>query len=465
VIVDDDGNVAANQLGAATLQPSGGEAETLQYVGNIEVPPGDYMLRLAVIDAEGRAGSVHHPVTARLKEAGPVAVSDLVIAEPARGRGGVRPGVHLNVAGRSLQAIIELASSDVRRLDGTRVTFEVAESANGPAIVSGQGRAAGSNGTRRSAAATLDIGVLPAGSYVARAVVRVPGETPMTTARPFDVAPRRASTAASAGSPAMRRPRSVARMRPPIPPFRAEDVLAPHVVNPFIDHVLQQYSPSAAGREALEAIKAGRIENATQGSREIGDLGLAFAQGLTMLAADRPAQADAYFRAALRQSSDFIGAAFYLGATLAAAGRDREAVGAWQTALIGEVGAAGIYPVLIDGLLRLGEADEALAFLEEAETTFTDRGQYTRRLAQAYALAGRYDEARPLAHDYLAAHPDDADMLYLAMHLIYEGHASEALADAPAELDRFRRYAQRYEALKGPHALVVQGWRKALGIR
>ena len=457
VIVDANGTIAGNQLGSVKLQPTGNGPAMLQYVGNVEVPPGDYTLRLAAIDDAGKSGSVHHAVTARLKEAGSVSVSDLVVTTPSRGTG-VRPDVHLNLEGPAMQAIVELTSGDPRQLAETRVSFEVAESAGGPAIVTQAGQLSSPREARRSAAAVVDVGVLPAGSYIARAVVQVPGQKPLTQTRPFDIAPRRPA----AGLP---RAESRGRMRPPIPPFRTEDVLAPHVVNPFIDHVIAEYSPSAAARDALEAIRAGNLQGATKGSREIGDLGLAFAQGLSLLAANRPKEADAYFRAALRQSSDFIGAAFYLGATLAAAGRDRDAVGAWQTALIAEVGAPGIYPVLIDGLLRLGEAGDALEFLKEAEPTFADRSEYTRRLAQAYALAARYGEARPLAHEYLAAHPGDLDMLFLAMHLIYEGHAGGGLADEAAELARFKEYAARYEAGEGPQALVVQGWRKALGIR
>ena len=463
VVVDPRGTIAGNQLGSATLRPSGDSAAPLQYVGNFEVSPGDYTLRLAVVDAEGRAGSVHHAVAARLKEAGGVAVSDLVITTPSSGRSGVRPDVHLTLQGPAMQAIVEIAATDPRSLRDTRVAFEVAESAGGPAIVSEGGRFAGAHDARRSAAAVLNVGVLPAGRYVARAVVQVPGHEPVTTARPFDIAPRRPRAAPS--RMAAGRPAEVGRMRPPIPPFKKDDVLAPAVVNPFIDHVLHEYSPSPAAREALEAIKAGNLRDPAKGSREIGDLGLAFAQGLSLLARDRPAEADAYFRAALRQSSDFIGAAFYLGATHAAAGRDRDAVGAWQTALIGEVGAPGIYPVLIDGLLRLGEAEDALATLAEAEPTFTDRTQYIRRLVQACALAGRYDQALPLAHEYLADRPDDRDLLFVAMQLIFEGHASGTLADEAAEIGRFRQYAERYEALNGPQALVVRGWRKALGIR
>jgi tetratricopeptide (TPR) repeat protein len=168
-------------------------------------------------------------------------------------------------------------------------------------------------------------------------------------------------------------------------------------------------------------------------------------------------EADANFRTALRQSSDFMGAAFYLGATLAANGRDRDAVGAWQTALIGDVGAAGIYPVLIDGLLRLGESEQALEFLKEAEPTFADRDEYNRRLVQARALAARYADALPVAHSYLSRHPGDASMLFLVMHMIYEGHASGDLPDGAAELARFSDYAAKYDALGGPEAAIFKG--------
>jgi tetratricopeptide (TPR) repeat protein len=282
------------------------------------------------------------------------------------------------------------------------------------------------------------------------------------TTRPFEVAPR-VPAAPSRGESATRAV-VARRMRPPIPPFRKEDVLAPDVVGPFVDHVIANYSPSPAALAALEAIKAGDLTNASKGEREITEVGMSFAQGLSLLAAGRNAEADTFFRAALRGSSDFIGAAFYLGATLAAAGKDRDAVGAWQTALIGDVGAAGVYPVLIDGLLRIGDAQQALEFLKEAEPTFKDRRQYIRRLSQAYALAGRYAEAAPLADEYLAAHPDDTDMLFLALHLLYERHASGDTL-ATADLARFSDYAARYEASKGAQIVVVRGWKKALGAR
>ena len=463
LLVDGSGKVAGNQLASVKLQPAAAdEPQPLRFLGNLEVPAGDYTLRFAAIDPDGRQGSVHHSVRARLAEAGGVSISDLIVTAVARGQGGLRPEVHLELDTPALQTVMELSASDPKRLNNARVTFEVSESTNGEAIVSERGRLGNASGGRRPVSAVMDVGVLPPGQYVARAVVRVAGEDAVTTTRPFEVAPRK--TAAPSGGESAARAVGARRMRPPIPPFRTEDVLAPEVVGPFVDHVIANYSPSPAALEALEAIKAGDLANAAKEQREITEVGMSFAQGISLLARGRNAEADTFFRAALRGSSDFIGAAFYLGATLAAAGKDRDAVGAWQTALIGEVGAAGVYPVLIDGLLRIGDAQQALEFLKEAEPTFKDRTQYTRRLAQAYALAGRYAEAAPLADEYLASHPDDTDMLFLALHLLYERHASgETLG--PADIARFSDYAARYEARKGAQIVVVRGWKKALGAR
>ncbi|MGH9347347.1 MAG: hypothetical protein ACRD26_08780 [Vicinamibacterales bacterium] len=472
VLIDHNGKVAGTQLASVTLQPETGEEPAPpRFLGHAEVPPGTYTLRLAVVDPDGRTGSVHHPVDARLKEAGRVGVSDLILSMPARGRAAVRPEVHVNLDGQALQAMLELAFADPKLVNDTRVSFEVSETTDGAAIVKESSRVTNVRGSVKPVAAVLDVGVLPPGDYVARALVTVPGQKALAMIRPFQIAPRRARAAAKPAETGRSPARAVSggmpaagRLRPPIPPFRKEDVLAPDVVNPFIDHVLATYSPSPAAQEALNAIKAGDLQHATKGERQVGDLGLSFAQGLSLFAAGRTAEADAYFRAALRASSDLIGAAFYLGATLAAAGKDRDAVGAWQTALIGDVGTAGVYPVLIDGLLRLRDGEQALEVLKEAEPAFADRDQYTRRLVQAHALAARYDEARALAHEYLARHPGDADILFLSMHMIYEAHAAGSLASA-AELERFRDYSAKYDAAQGPQGAIVRGWRKALGIR
>jgi tetratricopeptide (TPR) repeat protein len=60
-----------------------------------------------------------------------------------------------------------------------------------------------------------------------------------------------------------------------------------------------------------------------------------FLRGLAFYRAGRIDDASKQFRASVRASTDFLPGVFYLGACYAAGGNPRQAVGAWQTALIG----------------------------------------------------------------------------------------------------------------------------------
>ncbi len=77
-------------------------------------------------------------------------------------------------------------------------------------------------------------------------------------------------------------------------------------------------------------------------------------RGLGALSKGEIAQAAAWFQQTLKGASDFLGAAFYLGATHAVERPRQEAIGAWEMALLSENPAA-VYPVLVDALLRTGD--------------------------------------------------------------------------------------------------------------
>ena len=70
---------------------AGGDGEWLEFTGEAVVDPATYNLRLAVVDAGGRRGSVEHTVKAALVSAGGLEISDLVLAPASAGRGGA-PG-------------------------------------------------------------------------------------------------------------------------------------------------------------------------------------------------------------------------------------------------------------------------------------------------------------------------------------------------------------------------------------
>ena len=144
-------------------------------------------------------------------------------------------------------------------------------------------------------------------------------------------------------------------------------------------------------------------------------------------------------------------AAFYLGACYAAGGRDREAVGAWQTSLVTESDAPFIYTLLGDALLRLRDNDQALDILVEASGLWPDNEQVRLRLGTAQAVGGKSAEAVRTLDPYLAAHPEDHERLLIAMRAIYEARsAGKSIGTADEDRQRFNRYAAAYAAASGP---------------
>src|SRR4030095_15538791 len=124
--------------------------------------------------------------------------------------------------------------------------------------------------------------------------------------------------------------------------------------------------------------------------------------------------AEARFREALRMDSEFLPAAFYLGACLAAAGRDREAAGAWQTSLITEANAPFVYTLLGDALLRLRDVEQAIDVPMEAGTLGPREDQFGLRLGTALVAAKKQAEALKVLQPYLEAHPADPEWLFLS---------------------------------------------------
>jgi hypothetical protein len=54
--------------------------------------------------------------------------------------------------------------------------------------------------------------------------------------------------------------------------------------------------------------------------------------------------------------------------------------------------------------------------------------------------------------------PNDVDLLFVAVQVLYRQHLSRPLA--AAERTRFDQYAKRYLDAKGPDTALVQTWRK-----
>ena len=163
----------------------------------------------------------------------------------------------------------------------------------------------------------------------------------------------------------------------------------------------------------------------------------------------------------IKMESDFLPAAFYLGACYAAGGKDRDATGAWQMSLITETEAPFIYTLLGDAFIRLSEMNAAIDILKEAVGLWPTNDQVQLRLGTAYSRASRPVEAVQALAPYLAQHPDDQERLFIALRSIYEARSTgQSIGTADEDRKRFERYAAAYASAGGTQTAMVEQWRK-----
>jgi tetratricopeptide (TPR) repeat protein len=385
------------------------------------------------------------------------------VLAPSSAGGAVRPAVDLEVEGGGLSALLELAGRDPARVAEATVVIELAESAEGPPLlrVPVETEAADERGTR---AARLEIaaGLLPPGDYAARAEVSVEGKAVAVVTRPFRVAPPRAGRAPA------RAP--LAGLLVETRPFDRTELLRAETLGYFADRLATLVSgPMPAGvAAAVEEARQGRPEAMVDrlGDAGKGDVRTAFLRGVSYYARGNLPAALTQLQAALRLDSELFPAAVYMGACYAAGGKDLDAIGAWQTALIGEAGSPVLYALLGDALVRAREQEQALSILTEGLAAFPDDAGLRRRLGMAYATAGRGEEALPLLTSWVDAHPEDQEALFATLALLFEGFSRETAGAAAApERQRLTRYAKAYVDGKGPNREVIARWLRYLESR
>jgi VWFA-related protein len=471
IIIDKNDKIVVNRGGVSTLTPASAKGESPRLVlTSVSLDPGEYTLRLAAVDESGRGGSVHHSINARLtRMGGGVSVSDLMLVPQPPTAGELpRPRPSTVIDNETVSAMLELTGTDQSLLGRAKVTLQIADAENGNALVNVEARNA-ARGNVRAFAATMRLGVLPAGEYVARALINVPGQPELRLTRPFMLSP----TAMAAAEPppdlgvprdpdAPPAPVAPSRIVAPVPQFSAQTILTPGVVQPFLDGLADLHPPSADVEAVIEKARSGNYDApATPGGSPDDELNLAFVRGLNALSKGEVAQAAAWFQQTLKGASDFLGAAFYLGATHALSGRDREAIGSWQMALLSDNPAA-VYPVLVDALLRTGDGRQALDVLEEAPSAWDDDNARLRREAVALAMVGDFSGALPKLKDQLDnTRVDDQPLLFVAIQVLFKMHQQDKSL-SPDNLTRFRNYVERHQKLGGPNRALVETWRRSV---
>lgn len=466
-LVDAKGATVGSRLVEEVTSAIQSTTRTQSYVAAMPAEiSGMYTLKLAVVDERGRRGSVEHRFRAQLTSAGQVRLTDLLIGErTSAAADSVEPTVTGEMSSDVLQGYMELYADDEEVLKNATVALEVATNEEGRTLDSSAARvqALPTEANRRTAEGAVPIALLPPGDYIARAIVSVSGRKVGQVIRPFRVSKTRAAHSVTP---------SATGARPVIPfvsrpeAFDRAAVLSPPVVGFFMERMNFGEGGAPGGAAAIEHARGGRFEQAieTLASTENGEVARVFLSGLSLYAKGQMEAARLKFRETLRLDSEFFPAAFYLGSVYAAVGRDDQAVGAWQTALVTESDAPFIYTLLADAFLRLRAIDSALGILNEAKGLWPNSEEVELRLGTALAAAGRGAEALRILEPYLTRNPTDHDRRFIILRMIYEARrGGTAIVSEKEDRVLFAKHAAAYQAAGGPQAAIVEEWRKVVG--
>ena len=429
-IADQNGRMVENRAFDARLLPMvAGVPTALQYSAGASLPPGDYTLKLAVVEGE-RVGSIEHEIQASLPQAsGGVTLSELMVGGPIETGELLQPTIGYQVNYGVVHGYVEAYGA---KSDALTVEYEVAKDANSPALlnVDVPPRPAGDN--RLIFTRVVPVQQLPPGRYLLRAVFSDDGKSVKTLTRSFEVAaPRVLMTSADALS-------SVSTFDTGLflpveegvlhPVFQRETVSEPATLESFVPRIEESLKPK-------------------------------FNHGLDLLTAGDFLKAEASFKEAINPDTDSTAALTYLAATFAAAGRDIQAAGAWQTALVDGTDFPQIYDWLAGALLRNHAYGEARSILEEAAGKWPADIRFTKPLAMLYATFGSGREATRTLQRYLEQRRDDREACYMAVQWIYLVHAAGAYVHSRADdVKAAHAYAETYEKARGSQVALVKQW-------
>jgi VWFA-related protein len=439
----------------------------VQFSVSVPVPPGSYVVRVGVMDSAGQVGSVEHRVDAQRVPVGALsATGPLLVRVPMRAGG--EPRIAMAGARQDERLALEVGlEGHGRPMADADVVFEIASTVDGPALVNAPAALSrGGYDGAHLAQAVADLRVLPPGEYVARAKVRSGTEAVGELRRWFTVTAAPAATNTAGVSSIVDEgltpiPLSAAAIGA-VQPFTPEHALAPRVLGGFLDRLAAR--PEAASPAVRDLVDRARAEGV--GRLFVSDTlaaqspVAAFLRGLMFYATKRYEAAADAFRGAMRGSPDFFPAMVYLGACYAAGGKDKEAAGAWQTALIGEGDTVAVHSLLADALLRQGSGERALQAIERARAKWPDDATLARQFVIAALVGGRLAEGLQ-ALDALIDSQEDVDepTLALALLVLYESFETRRPVEG-VEADRARmlRLADRYRASGGPSLGLIEAW-------
>jgi VWFA-related protein len=429
VITDSDGRAVESQIASARLPPiMNGVPSALQFSGGASLPPGEYFLKLAVVEGD-RIGSIEHPIRAGVQAAGEVRVSDLMVGGPVNiGLELLRPTIGYSIVFGAVHGYLEAYGAGAESL---KAKYEIAASEEGDAIIESEVLPRMAGGSRAIFTHVLPARQLPPGKYVLRARLSSPSQTVRVATRPFEVgAPAVLMTSASVPNTSL---------------------VARDVFLPVSEQALsQEFDPASAARPATVQAFRDRVPAASRA---------AFDRGVQALASGAYSDAETSFKSVINPDQESGAVIAYLAAVFAAAGRDDEASGAWQTALIEGSEIPELYEWLAGAQMRNRDLGLARGTLEEAIAKWPSDTRFAKPMAIVYAAFGQGQQAVRLLTRHLAEHKNDVESLLMGIEWLYQLRVSGVAAQSPAEDRKLAKsYAEAYAKAKGPQMALVRQW-------
>jgi len=428
VISDNTGRMVENRAADMRLLPvMSGMPSPLQYTAGASLPPGDYTLKLAVAEGE-RVGTVEHVIHAALPAAKGITTSELMVGGPLDVGELLAPTIGYQITFGSVHGYVEAYGS---QLEPVTMEYEIATAADAPALLNVDVPPRPAGDARVIFTKVVPVHALPPGRYLLRAILSAGGRSITTLTRGFEIAAPKVLMTSADG----------------LGDTSLDGELFLPVDNVAMTPAFQR--DLAVKKETIEPFR-GRLEAATK---------TAFDEGIALLAAGEYAKAEATFKRVIDPDVDSTSLLAYLAACFAAAGHDREAASAWQTALVDGTDFPQIYQWLGDALLRTHDFGEARAIFEEAAGKWPSDVRFTKPLAMLYGTFGRGREAVRTLEHYLAERRDDRDAYYLGVQWIYTVHAGGAVVHTRAEDVKIAHlYADAYAKATGPQVALVRQW-------
>ena len=428
VITDRDGRLVDNRAADMRLLPvMTGVPSALQYTAGASLPPGEYTLKLAAVEGD-RVGTVEHVIHAALPSAGGLTLSELMVGGPIDVGELLTPTIGYQVTFGTVHGYVEAYGP---KQDDVTMEYEVAASADAPALVNVDVPPRQAGDARTIFSRTIPIHQIPPGKYILRAILSSAGRSVATLTRAFEIAAPKVLLTSADG---LGDTSTDAELYLPVddktmtPIFAADAAVDDETIAPFRTRVSATIKP-------------------------------AFDQGVSMLAGGEYTKAEAAFKKAIEPEGDATAPLAFLAASFAAGGHDREAASAWQTALVDGSDFSQIYHWLGEALLRNHDFGEARAIYEEAVGKWPADPRFTKPLAMLYGTFGRGREAVRTLERYLDEKRDDREACYYAVQWYYTVHAGGAVVHNRAEdLKRAKEYADEYARARGPQLALVKQW-------